>query len=103
LSFVIAEKSWVNEVALMSGTEAAGGAALLPPAAGLVPPDELLPHAATVSPTPISAAVNARLLVNGKVFLLGPGWSVDVTWMSPARHSVRALGRTLRSDHVNTP
>jgi hypothetical protein len=92
----------VNEVALTSGTDAAG-AGLLPPAAGVLPPDELLPHAATVSPTPMSAAVSARLLVNDKMFLQGPGWSVGATVVSPARRSVRALGRTIRLNRVNAP
>jgi hypothetical protein len=80
LSFVIAEKSWVNDEALTSGTEAAGAPAEGElPLDGVVPPDELLPHAAAASPRPRSAAVSARLLVNDKMFLQGPGWSVGAT------------------------
>jgi hypothetical protein len=100
-NFVIAEKSWVNDVALISGTFAAGGGLL--PLDGVVPPDELLPHAAAASPRPSSAAVSARLLVNDKMFLQGPGWSDGATSVSPARRSVRALGLTLRRVRMNTP
>jgi hypothetical protein len=60
----------VNELALML-MGAAGGlevALLEPPlAGGVVPPDELLPHAAAVRPRTTSATVIARLWVKGKM------------------------------------
>jgi hypothetical protein len=69
----MAEKSVVNEVALMSGTEAE----LEPPPGVLAPegepPEELLPQADAASPSPSSAAAKARLLCSGKVILLEPG------------------------------
>jgi hypothetical protein len=68
----IAEKVLLNELVLML-TGAAGALDVAVAGAddvvagGVVPPEELLPHAAAANPTATSATVIARLWVKGKV------------------------------------
>jgi hypothetical protein len=89
----------VNEVALTSGTDADDDEPLdgVLPLDG-VPPDELLPHAVATSPTPRSAAAIARLLVKGKVFLLGragqPAWLVGLAFRTAFVQSSGPYGRS---------
>jgi hypothetical protein len=99
----MAEKSLVNEFELMlmgAAAEAALDGEL--PLDG-VPLDELLPHAVATSPTPRSPAAIARLLVKGKVFLLGRAGQPARPDDRSFRHSIRAFARTIRPNCVNAP
>jgi hypothetical protein len=71
LSWAIAEKSWVNEVALMSGMFV-DDEPVDPDDPDESDPDELLPQAAATIPATISPAAKPRLLVIAKVCLQWP-------------------------------